>query len=166
MRPVIAYSTFIFLAFTGCDAFKGDGKNAKPDSLAMASDTSINVPDSVNQVNPDRYKDENGEFVYIKVDENAEFPGGSEALDAYIRQHVQYPPEAVKDNMTGIITVSFIIDKDGEVGGAEILEKVTNEKLNTEALRVIEEMPAWEPGLVDGEPVRIKYILPIVFRPV
>lgn len=33
-----------------------------------------------------------------------------------------------------------------------------------EAARVVAAMPKWIPGMVDGKPVRVRYILPVRFR--
>ena len=37
-------------------------------------------------------------------------------------------------------------------------------QLKTEALRVVAKMPNWQPAMRRGEPLRVKYTLPITFK--
>ena len=37
-------------------------------------------------------------------------------------------------------------------------------QLDAEAIRIIKNMPRWTPGMQDGKPVRVKYLVPVTFR--
>lgn len=102
-------------------------------------------------------------FIYETVDIQPRFPGGERELMKYINKERKYPKEAYNEGIEGRVVCGFIVSPKGEIINAEILRGV-EESLNKEALRVISNMPQWEPGLVEGEKVPVYCILPIVFR--
>lgn len=101
--------------------------------------------------------------IFVVVEQQPEFPGGTQELMKFLSDNIIYPSDAVKDKIEGRIIVTFIINKDGGVTDMNIVRGV-NSLLDTEALRVISMMPNWKPGLQRGKKVRVRYTLPIVFR--
>lgn len=99
---------------------------------------------------------------YTVVDKMPRFPGGDEALLAFLAREVKYPAEARKKQLSGRVICSFIVGKDGKVYEAGILRGV-HPLLDAEALRVIQSMPAWIPGQKQGEKVAVQYTVPINF---
>ncbi len=91
-----------------------------------------------------------------------EFPGGSDSLQAFLKRTINYPPQAKKENIHGKVYVGFMVTKEGKVTDIRILSG-TNELLDAEALRVAKLLPDWKPGTVDGNPVKVQFILPIDF---
>ena len=91
-----------------------------------------------------------------------EYPGGIKKLFKYLSKNIKYPKEAKSRNIQGKVIVSFVINRDGTIDEAEVIESVDKE-LDAEALRVVNKMPKWNPGKEDGENVRIQYNLPINF---
>ena len=110
---------------------------------------------------PDLGPDEDN--VYILVDNSPEFPGGTMGLLEFMRTTIQYPAQARKDTIQGRVLVSFIVNKDGSIVKPEIV-KSAHPLLDEEALRMVNEMPAWKPGEQNGVPVRVKYTIPVNFR--
>ena len=104
--------------------------------------------------------DESGETVYAKAEIPPEFIGGKEALFNYIKETIQYPDDVEAGN----IYIAFIIGSDGAVRDARVFKGV-KESMDREALRIINNMPNWDPGLNDGKPVASVYGLPIIFKP-
>lgn len=92
----------------------------------------------------------------------AKFPGGSEAMEAFIRKNLAYPKELQDGGIQGKVYVQFIVEKDGSLSSIEIRRGVVPQ-LDKEALRVINEMPNWIPGSNRGKLVRVKQTIPIVF---
>lgn len=92
-----------------------------------------------------------------------EFPGGVEALYKYLAENIKYPEQAKKDGVQGRVFVRFVVEADGTVAEAEVLRGIGG-GCDEEALRVVNAMPKWKPGTVDGKPVRTQYNLPITFR--
>ena len=101
--------------------------------------------------------------VYETVDKMPEFPGGMTGLMQHLSKNIRYPAEAHTNNIQGRVVVSVIINTEGKVTNAQIVQGVAP-SLDAEALRVTGTMPDWIPGTKDGKPVNVKYTFPVVFR--
>lgn len=101
--------------------------------------------------------------VYDVAEEMPEFPGGMPSLMKWIGANTKYPKEAQDAGVDGRVVVSFVVEKDGSIGNVEVVQPV-EEHLDAEAVRVVKAMPKWKPGRKDGEVVRVKYSIPIMFR--
>ena len=99
----------------------------------------------------------------LRAEESPEFVGGMEALSQYIADNIRYPEQAKRDNTQGKVLVRFTIQADGSVADAEVLRGIGS-GCDEEALRVVNAMPKWKPGHVNGNPVRVQYTLPITFK--
>ena len=97
------------------------------------------------------------------VEQMPEFPGGASELFGFLAKTVKYPEAAEKAGQQGRVIATFIVEKDGTVGNAKVVKSVS-EELDAEALRVINAMPKWKPGMQKGQNVRVKYTIPISFR--
>lgn len=103
------------------------------------------------------------EEIFNFVEDKAEFPGGDAALLKFLGKNVKYPSIAAENGVSGKVNVQFIINKDGSVEGATVMRPV-NPALDKEALRVVNSMPRWKPGMQGGKPVRMYYRVPINFQ--
>ena len=103
-----------------------------------------------------------GEVVSV-VEDDPEFPGGVEALYKYLAENIKYPVLAKEKGTQGRVYVAFVVEKDGSVSNAKVLRGVS-EEVDAEALRVINAMPKWKPGMQKGVPVRVQYNIPIIFK--
>lgn len=97
------------------------------------------------------------------VEKMPEFPGGDKAMLDFLVKNVKYPVEAQKKGVQGRVVVNFIVEKDGSINHANVIRSV-DPLLDAEALRVVQSMPKWTPGMQNGKPVRVKYNVPISFR--
>jgi protein TonB len=95
--------------------------------------------------------------------ESASFPGGEAAMSAYFQQHLDYPLVAREQSIEGSVTVSFIVEKDGSVTAAKVLDGIGIE-CDEAAIIVVSNMPKWNPALFYGETVRSKNAVRLVFR--
>lgn len=100
---------------------------------------------------------------YDVADVMPEYPGGMKALIDFLSQNVSYPAEAKQRGEQGRVIVSFVVDATGTVCEATVKRSVTP-TLDEEALRVVRAMPRWKPGTVDGQPVRVRFSIPISFQ--
>ena len=105
---------------------------------------------------------DNNEIFEI-VENMPEFPGGMAELMKFLQQNIKYPEQAQKDSIQGRVIVQFTIKKTGEVSSTTVVRSVSPE-LDAEAIRVVNAMPLWTPGEQKGEPVNVKFTLPIQFR--
>lgn len=92
-----------------------------------------------------------------------EFKGGMEALIKFLSSNIKYPEKAKNDNVSGMVIVGFLVDKNGNVKNAEVKKSVSAE-IDAEALRVVNTMPAWTPGTKGGKMVDMEMTLPINFK--
>ena len=92
-----------------------------------------------------------------------EFPGGEAARLKFLEENVKYPKNARRRRIEGTVTVCFIVEKDGSISNVKILNE-QHASLQAEALRVMQLMPKWRPGVQNGKLVTAKYNMPITFR--
>lgn len=130
-------------------------------------DEEILIPesDSIQPIDSTLTDDESpgndDQTVYDVVEQKPEFLEGD--LFMWLGSHVKYPPQALNNGLVGTVVCQFIVEKDGSIGNVTVLRSV-DPLLDNEAVRVIESMPKWAPGKKDGQPVRVKYTLPIKFQ--
>lgn len=101
--------------------------------------------------------------VYDLVDEMPSFPGGLEELYKWIDNNVQYPAVARENGIEGRVILKFIVEKDGSLSDSTVIHSV-HPMVDREALRLVGQMPKWNPGKRAGIPVRVRYCLPIKFK--
>jgi TonB family protein len=125
------------------------------------------APDDQKEVKPvempNAIKVEKEVKAFDVVEQMPQFPGGPAALMQFLSQNVKYPVEAHKAGVQGRVIASFVVEKDGSITEACIARSI-HPSLDAEALRVIGSMPNWMPGKQNGEPVRVKYTVPITFK--
>ena len=93
-------------------------------------------------------------------EECAEFPGD---VYSWLQKQIQYPVKSQKAGIQGRVSVQFYIEPDGSLTEVKAL-RGPNEELKKEAERVVRSMPKWKPAVMAGKPVRIRYVLPVLFR--
>jgi TonB family protein len=111
-------------------------------------------------------------FEFFSVSEKAEFPGGDEAFSRYIAKNLEYPADAIKDDVEGSVFIQFDIDTAGNV----VNEKIMNVRLTGTdtvgydyclgecALKVVKDSPKWTPAKARDKKVSMRYRIPIRFR--
>ena len=102
------------------------------------------------------------EEVFLIVEQMPKFPGGDEALRKYLAQSVKYPVIAQENGIQGRVFVSFVVNKNGEVTNVKVARPF-DPNLDKEAVRVVQSMPKWEPGMQRGKVVKVSYTVPINF---
>lgn len=141
--------TFILMLAIACVACT---KQTKTENNATEETSTIEVTTS------------NTEEVYSTADEMPEFPGGMGELMTYLGSNIQYPSKAKENHWEGSAVCQFVIEKDGSISNAEIIQSSGFQLLDIEAMRVILNMPNWTSGKQNGDSVRVKFALPITFK--
>ena len=90
------------------------------------------------------------------------FPGGATALHQFLATHITYPPEAFKAGRSGSVVVQFVVDEQGRTRDVEAV-RTSDPEFDAVAKYVVLMMPWWTPGMENGQPVRVRCTLPIVF---
>jgi TonB family protein len=114
-------------------------------------------------VRVEREKPQGGGIIFDVVEQMPEFSGGMNEMMKYLSMNVRYPEAAKKAGKDGRVVVQFVVEADGSISNAKVVRSV-NEELDAEAVRVIEKMPNWKPGMQNGKAVRVRYNIPIAFR--
>lgn len=164
------------VGLNSCDMNSKDNKNdtAYADSLARNTDSVTVAPakkvrkpkvslakSEVNNAKIQRDKD----GVYNKVETMPEYPGGETALQTFVENNINYPQQALDQAAEGTVRVSFIVDEKGNVVKPLVITGAnSNTALDQEALRVVQQMPKWKPGMVKGKTVKTRLSLPITFQ--
>ena len=125
--------------------------------MSVASAQNVDPQDSV-----DYEIIEIGEVVAHIPQVRAEFPGGMDALRAFLAENCHYPKEAKEKQQQGVVLLEFVVEKDGTISAITVLRSVC-EVLDEEAIRVVRAMPKWKPGEDFGQPCRSYFQLPITF---
>lgn len=98
------------------------------------------------------------------VEKMPSFKGGEAAMMKFIRKNIKYPELERNAGISGTCYVGFVVEKDGKITNARILRGLPNGPgCDKEALRVVNKMPKWKPGLQNGKPVRVQFNLPIKY---
>lgn len=122
-----------------------------------------NAPEPVRSEPLNKPQPVNSNRVYDVVEQMPSFPGGISGLRTYLNQNIRYPAEAQENCVQGRVVVSFVVGKDGHISDVTVLRSV-DPSLDKEAIRVVRNMPRWTPGKQGGEPVRVRYNVPVSFR--
>lgn len=92
------------------------------------------------------------------------FQGGDiSTFRNWVMKHLVYPRVALDNGMQGRVLLKFVVEKDGSVSGIEV-DIAPDRSLADEAARVVGLSPKWEPGMHNGRPSRVAFVLPIEFR--
>lgn len=91
-----------------------------------------------------------------------QFPGGHVALFEYLSKNIKFPKSKENEDVKVRVVTTFTVEKDGSITHAKIVRS-QGEAFDNEALRVINGMPKWIPGMQNGKAVSVKYLLPITF---
>jgi protein TonB len=91
------------------------------------------------------------------------FVGGEPELFRFINKNINYPEQARELGIQGTVVISFVVRKDGSATDIKLLKDVGG-GCGKEALRVVQSMPYWIPGEMNGMPVNVRFTLPIRFH--
>lgn len=118
---------------------------------ASAQQTLItdSIPQSPEQIAP--------EPIYSIGDESPSFPGGDIAKFNFISKNLRYPQECKEKGIQGLVWLSVVIDKQGDITEVTVQKAPTEGKaLEVEAIRLYRQMPRWSPGRLRNEPINMR----------
>ncbi len=97
------------------------------------------------------------------VEDMPAYPGGDAALMQFLQKNIKYPQIAKENGISGVVYVSFIVDKNGQVTEVKVVRGVDS-FLDKEAIRVVSSLKGYTPGKQRGKPVPVQFTLPIRFQ--
>lgn len=131
--------------------------------LAILLATSAFAQDDVAvpvELVPVRIDAQQEEPIYDIVEVMPEYPDGQRALMNYLTKNLKFPDEAREQGVQGTVFIVFIVEMDGRISGVRVLRGIGS-SFEEEAMRVVRNMPMWQPGTHRGKAVRVRYNLPI-----
>ena len=144
------------------EEFKVVDNTQKVEKIALVSvDESKRLPPPA-PVAPVKVEEEEDK-IHEVVESPAEFPGGYTALSKWLSKNLVYPEQAAEMGIQGKVIVRFVVEKDGSVTQATVVKGI-DPALDKEALRVIQTMPKWKPGMQQGRAVRVRCTQPVQFK--
>jgi protein TonB len=108
-------------------------------------------------------EEEVAEEIFTIVEDQPAPKGGMAAFYEYVAKKLKYPAQARRMGIEGRVFVEFVVDKDGTITDVKAIKGI-GAGCDEEAIRVIQEAPAWNPGKQRGRPVKVRMILPITFK--
>jgi TonB family protein len=104
----------------------------------------------------------NDNWYEMVLEREPKFPGGKVALQKFIEENIFYHPLVIEHGARGRVICQFVIERDGSISNIVVVRGI-DPLMDKEAINVIQKMPKWIPGELNGETVRVKYTLPITF---
>lgn len=101
--------------------------------------------------------------IFTVVEQPPTFKGGNDSLMRYLDSNIRYPKEALKQKISGIVVVMFVINKTGKIEQVKTISSAKGGGLEEEAMRIIAAMPDWNPGKQNNKFVMVQYTLPVIF---
>lgn len=105
---------------------------------------------------------DNVEYDIAAVQEQPEFPGGQGEMYKYFQRVQKYPDMEYEAGIQGKVYVEFTVEKDGSVQDVRVRRGVSP-GLDKEAVRMVQNMPKWSAGKMNGKSVRVRFTLPVSF---
>ncbi len=99
---------------------------------------------------------------YFEFAAMPEYKGGLPGLKKFLSKTVRYPAKAQSQGIQGRVLVGFVVENTGDLN-LIFIEKSVHPLLDEEALRVVRKMKKWKPGVMDNQPIGVRYMLPVNF---
>ncbi|NJN26049.1 MAG: energy transducer TonB [Cyclobacteriaceae bacterium] len=130
--------------------------------IEMTEDTRIEevvYQENKQEILPDEKADE----IFTIVQEQPSPVGGMKAFYEYVGDNLRYPQRASRIGIEGRVFVEFVVERDGSLSDIKVAKGIGG-GCDEEAIRVISGAPKWNAGKQRGKPVRVRMVMPIVFK--
>ena len=157
---IVPVAAIAALAFTTVEPVNATESETLPKGSEIVANNEKETVEKIAEAIPVTDDDK----VYQVCEKAPEFPGGQEAMAQYLSTNIKYPAEAEAAGKEGKAFVQFVVRKDGSINDVKLVRSTGDASLDAEALRVINSMPKWNPGVQGGKPVNVQFMIPIVFK--
>lgn len=157
--PVIGPDDIVTVAPVPIDSLEGREPGAvdndgDPNGKVVATTTKPGVGEGLEPITPPAPVEPR---VWSEV-----MPAYKGDMYAFLSRNIRYPAAAKHSGISGKVLIRFVVNEDGKIYGAKVLRGIGG-GCDEEALRVVNAMPAWSPGMQNGNPVKVYFTLPISF---
>lgn len=101
---------------------------------------------------------------YNRTEVSPAYVGGQSAMEDFVNKNIEYPQDAIDNNIEGVVSVQFAVDDKGNISNVSTVGQKLGYGLEEEAIKVVSKMPKWTPGQVKGKNVKTWRTLPINYR--
>ncbi|MBL7933441.1 MAG: energy transducer TonB [Bacteroidia bacterium] len=102
------------------------------------------------------------EQIYDNLEEMPEFPGGPEAMQQYLDEHISRPAVMRGICSSSRLIAGFVVEKDGSISQIDIVKSINGcPDFDYDVIKAIRNMPKWKPGKLNGKKVRAFYKMPV-----
>lgn len=133
------------------------------EEIEIDLDVEITEEEVIEEIVFEESEEEVADEIFTIVENKPEFEGGHTAFMRFLQKNMKYPPQARRMGLEGRVFVQFIIEPNGNVTQVEVLKGI-GAGCNEEAIRVISKSPNWVPGKQRGKPVRVRMVVPLIFK--
>lgn len=91
------------------------------------------------------------------------YKGGLNKLNRFIEENINYPKNALRDSLEGIVYISMDVDTEGNTHNHIIIKGVRDD-LDNEALRVTKLIKFEKPAMQHGKSIKVRYTVPVEFK--
>ena len=141
------------------DALEAEQEGADDETLLQELENNLDDPKALASMGIDP----NNPLNFHVVEDLPQFPGGAVEFMKWLTKNLHYPHNARQKKIQGRVVAVFYVEKDGSITGINITRSLSAD-CDREALRVLQMMPAWKPGIQNDQPCRTKVCIPIVFK--
>jgi len=141
-----------------------------PDDVEIEEEIDINLDITMNEediiediIAFDAPEEEQADEIHQFVQEMPSPVGGLSTFYKYLSKNIKYPSQARRIGMEGRVFLSFVVEKDGSLTDVSVMKGI-GAGCDEESVRVLENAPKWNPGKQRGNPVRVRYAFPVVFK--
>jgi protein TonB len=119
--------------------------------------------EEIEEIQMEAIEEEQVDEIFIIVEEQPLPVGGYEEYYSFIYSEIKYPVFALRSRVEGRVFIQFVVEKDGSLTDFEVIRGI-GAGCDEEAIRVLKMAPHWNPGKQRGKPVRVRMILPVIFK--
>jgi protein TonB len=135
-----------------------EGTAAVPKKKTGKVSATITEPDANTKIEKDKMG------YYSRTEVLPAYKGGQGALADYINNNIEYPQDAIDNNIEGTVSVQFVVDEKGNISNVKTVGNKVGYGLEEEAVKVVSTMPKWTAGQVKGKNVKTWRVLPITYK--
>jgi periplasmic protein TonB len=128
--------------------------------VTATPDTGTTGIDTRNEGNTLEVK-RNEPFVHVEI--MPSYKGGLEGMIKTLKKNMHYPASARTMGKEGTVYVEFVVSDEGEIKDVKVLQGF-DFACDKEAVRIVEKLTEWTPGMQNKIAVNVKMVLPIKFQ--
>ena len=122
-------------------------------------DSELNLDEPLPEPPKQEKSGDKEEEIFVAVEDEPQLIGGLKEL----QKKVEYPSSCRRANIEGRVTLQFVVNKQGNVENVKVLRGIGG-GCDEAAVKAVQQYAKFKPGRQRGNPVNVRYSLPIFFQ--